>query len=204
MHGPYGVTPGLSEYQAILAEAPAIAPYTGSEAERTQYLFGWAAIQYAIVLGVRPRSHTHVEIEAVGEDARVHTAEVGQLPTPAPTSQLANYTAAPPLSGLTARSAPDDATVMLLTWEASPWADHYLVEQSTDGEAWTRSGETSATNFTTRVMYGNATIVRVAAVGSARGPWVTVEYGNSADYMWSADDTTLMWSADDTTPMWKY
>lgn len=204
MHGPYAVIAGLSEYQAVLAEAPAITPYTGSAAERTQYRFGWTPIQYAITLGLRPISHRHVEIQAVNEDARVHTAEIGQYPTQAPTSQLANYTAAPSLSGLTARSDPGDVAIMILSWEASPWADHYLIEQSTDGQAWSRVGETSATNFVLRAMYGNATLVRVAAVGATRGPWVTIAYGDSADYMWSADDTTLMWAVDDTTPMWRY
>ena len=204
MYGPYAVTAGLSEYQAVLSDAPGITPYTGMDAERTHYLFGWAPIQYGIVLGVRPRSHILVEIEVVGEDARVHTAEAGQFPASAPTSQLANYTVAPVLLGLVARSDPGDVTIMLLSWEASPWADHYLIEQSTDGEAWTRAGETSATNFVLRAMYGNATMVRVAAVGAARGPWVTVAYGDSADYMWSASDSTLMWSATDTDLMWRY
>ena len=204
MHGPYAATAGVSEYQAILAELPAITPYTGMDAERTQYRFGWTPIQYAVVIGVRPRSHTIVEIEAACEDSRVHTAEVGETTPPPPTSTLANYTAAPSLLGLTARSDPGDVTVMLLSWEASPWADHYLIEQSTDGEAWTRGGETGATNFTMRAMYSNATIVRVAAVGTARGPWVTVQYGDSADYMWNLDDSTLMWSVDDTDAMWRY
>lgn len=204
MFGPYAVTAGVSEYQAVLTEYPGIEPYTGSGAERTQYRFGWTPIQYAIVLGVRPRSHTLVEIEAVGEDARVHTAEEGQFVPVAPTSQLANYTASPALAGLTARSDPGDAAIMILSWEASPWADHYLIEASADGDSWTRIAETSATNFTARAIYGNATMVRVAAVGTARGPWVTISYGSSADYMWSADDTTLMWAADDTTLMWRY
>lgn len=204
MHGPYAVTAGVSEYQAVLAETPAIEPYTGSDAERTQYRFGWTPIQYAIVLGVRPRSHNHVEIEAVGEDARVHTAEEGQIVPVAPTSQLANYTAAPSLAGLTARSDPGDVSIMILSWEASPWADHYLIEASADGTSWTRLAETSATNFTARAIYGNATLLRVAAVGSARGPWVTIAYGDSADYMWNANDATLMWDADDTTLMWRY
>jgi hypothetical protein len=93
---------------------------------------------------------------------------------------------------------------MLLQWKPSPWADYYLVEQSSDGVKWTRSGEPSSSNYTATALYGSHTIVRVAAVGLARGPWVQVAYGVNADYMWAANDTTLMWNATDTTLMWRY
>jgi hypothetical protein len=93
---------------------------------------------------------------------------------------------------------------MVLSWEPSPWAEFYLIEVSNDGTTWTRMGDTTATNFITQSFYGSSTYVRVAAVGTARGPWVTISYGSSADYMWSADDATLMWDADDTRLMWKY
>lgn len=205
-HGPYLCTAGTSEHQAVLAEMPDYEPYTGSDYERTFYAFGWASTIYQLarVLSVRPRTMTQVEIECIGEDNNVHTADQGVITPTAPTSQLANYTAAPVLLGLIARSSSDDPTIMLLSWQSSPWADHYVIEQSSDDEAWTRAGETSVSNFVLRALYGNATLVRVAAVGATRGPWVTIAYGDSADYMWSADDTTLMWAVDDTTPMWRY
>lgn len=212
MVGPFVVTAGLSAYQCI-ADEPLLdtnnepwEPYTGSDYERTRFSFGWAETwsQKARVLSVMPRSMERVEIQAINEHDNVHTAEEGLIVPVAPTSQLANYTAAPTLSGLLAVSRPDDVETMLLSWRPSPWADHYLVEASADGASWIRTGETSASTFTAKAIYGNATILRVAAVGTARGPWVTISYGASADYMWSADDTTLMWDADDTTLMWRY
>lgn len=48
----------------------------------------------------------------------------------------------------------------------------------------------------------SATIIRVAAVGLARGPWVQVAYGLSADYMWTGDNN-LMWT-NDSNLMWRY
>lgn len=212
MVGPFVVTAGLSEYQCVVTE-PMIdgngntwEPYTGSDYERSRFSFGWAETwsQKARVLSVVPRSMELVEIQAINEHDNVHTAEEGLIVPVAPTSQLANYTAAPSLSGLLAVSRPDDVETMLLSWQPSPWADHYLIEASSDGTSWTRLGETSASTFTAKAIYGNATILRVAAVGTARGPWVTISYGDSADYMWNADDTTLMWDADDTTLMWRY
>lgn len=217
MVGPFACVAGVSEHQVVLAELPTynvghyragqpFEPYTGSEYERTRYSFGWGPTIYQLarVLSVRPRSMTQVEIECVGEDDNVHTADQGVVTPSAPTSQLANYTAAPGLVGLIARSSSDDPAIILLSWQSSPWADHYVIEQSSDGVAWTRAGESGVSNFVLRALYGNATIVRVAAVGSARGPWVTIAYGDSADYMWNATDSTLMWSATSTDLMWRY
>jgi hypothetical protein len=212
MVGPFVVTAGLSAYQCIVSESLIDAndapwePYTGSDYERTRFSFGWAETwsQKARVLSVMPRSMERVEIQAINEHDNVHTADEGLTVPVAPTSQLANYTAAPALVGLLAVSRPDDVETMLLSWQPSPWADHYLIEASSDGTSWMRLGETSASTFTAKAIYGNATILRVAAVGTARGPWVTISYGDSADYMWDADDTTLMWAVDDTTLMWRY
>jgi hypothetical protein len=204
--GPHAVAAGATAHEVVLASAPDATPYTGGAEERTHYTFGWAETwrQPGRVLAVRPRGLNLVEIEAVNEDVNVHTAEVGQVAPTAQTSQLANYTNAPVVIGLTAVSVPNYPEKMLLTWQPSPWAEYYLIEQSTDGLAWTRSGEVSSSNFTATALYGSATILRVAAVGLARGPWVQVNYGLLADYMWFAADTTLMWNAVDTTAMWRY
>lgn len=204
--GPYAVTPGASAHQVVLASAPSFTPYTGGNEERTHYAFGWADTwrQPARVLSVRPQGLYRVEIEAVGEDANVHTAEVGMLAPVAVTSQLAGYTNAPAVAGLTARSMPSAPDKMLLTWQPSPWADYYLIEQSSDGERWTRTGESGTSNYSATALYGSSTIVRVAAVGIAKGPWSIVYYGLAADYMWSSTEATAMWAASTTTLMWRY
>ena len=204
--GPYVVTPGPQPNQVVIDGLGGFVPYTGQTAERTHYSFGWADTwrQPARVLAVRPQGLYRVEIECVAEDDNVHTADVGELTPVRVTSQLSSYTNAPVVSGLSARSMPDAPEKMLLTWQPSPWADYYLLEQSSDGENWTRTGESSASNYTASALYGAATIVRVAAVGIAKGPWVNVYYGLSADYMWATVDTTPMWAASDTTLMWRY
>jgi hypothetical protein len=145
-----------------------------------------------------------VEIECVNEDAAVHTAESGLTPPAVQYSQLDTRWTAPVVLGLTAWSKPGAPEQMLLSWQPAPGADHYLVEQSSDGTSWTRTGETSTSNYTAIALYGNQTLIRVAGVGMTRGPWVTVGYGGFADYMWSATDTDLMWDATDTTQMWFY
>ena len=204
--GPHAVTPGALPHEVVIGDIGDFAPYTGQAEERTHYSFGWADTwrQPARVLAVRPQGLYRVELECVAEDDNVHTADVGAFTPTRITSQLSSYTNSPVVTGLSARSMPSAPEAMLLTWQPSPWADYYLIEQSSDGNNWTRTGESSTSNYTARALYGAATIVRVAAMGVARGPWVSVYYGLAADYMWSADDTTPMWSANNSTLMWRY
>lgn len=203
--GPYVVTQGASANLAVFASAPTYTPYTGTDKERTHFAFGNGnAYLLARVLTVRPRSLTQVEIEAVNEDSNVHTAETGEVAPVRQVSQLASYTSAPVIAGLTGISMPGAPEKMLLSWQPSQWADHYLIEQSSDGVKWTRTGETQASNYTATALYGANTLIRVAAIGMARGPWVQINYGLLADYMWAANDTTLMWNADSNTKMWRF
>jgi len=205
MDGPYSAAAGASANQLVLATAPSFTPYTGDGEERTHVVFGPGAAyaQRARVLSAKPKSLTQVDIECVNEDDNVHTADTGVTTPTLVTSALAGYTNAPVILGLTARSMTGAPDQMLLSWQPSAWADYYLIEQSADGVKWTRTGETGAANYTAVALYGSTTTVRVAAVGIARGPWVQVSYGSSADYMWNAVDTTLMWTTDPTL-MWRY
>lgn len=182
-------------------------PYSGSDYERTHIKFGpgnaWS--QPAIVLSAKPRGQHHVELELVNEDNSVHTADQGVvLPQPV-TSQLVGYTAAPTITGLLVRPSSSDPTIMVISWKPSPWAEYYLVDVSQDQETWNRVGEPTATNYHSKALYGNSTYVRVAAVGSARGPWSTpVRYDGDPEYMWvPGDDAEYLWvPGDDSQIMW--
>lgn len=202
--GPILVTAGPDEYHVQLLSAPDFTPYTGNDEERTHYSFGWGDTwaQLARVLAVRPISLTRFKIEAINEDPSVHTADQGIIAPAVVSSQLPRVLTSPVVLGLTARSKPGDTTTMLLSWEPSPGADYYIIEQSQDGESWIRTGEPSSCNYTATALYGAQTIIRVAAVGLTRGPWVQVAYGMSADYMWTSD-ANAMWTAD-TNTMWRY
>lgn len=174
--GPYSVTQGANAYEVVLSISPSVTPYTGSGEERTHIAFGASETwrQPARVVAVRPQSLTQVEIEAVNEDPSVHTAESGMTAPPMTTSQLVGSVTAPTLSGLVASSLPYQPDRMVVSWKPSPWADHYLVEQSGDGTTWTRVGSATDTSLTAIVLYGSNTQVRVAAVNSAVGPWAVV------------------------------
>lgn len=201
----YSVTLTANPYQVILNEIPSITPDFGIDRERTHFAFGLADSLYVEckVLGVRPRGLEKVEISAVVDSSFVYTADTGAVPAE-DAWQLPNRITVPVIRGLLARSNPADITNMYLSWQPAAGADRYLIEISNNEGGWTRLGDTSASSFTAVATYGNATVVRVAGIGATRGPWVEVQYGLSAGYMWNAIDTTLMWNAVDTTPMWVY
>lgn len=209
--GPYEVTAGAEADQVVLevnpeTDDPRFKFYIGQREERTHYAFGWGETwsQPARVLSARPLDMEHVEIIAINEDPLPHTIDQGVNAPAVVSSQLAGVQTAPTIAGLKAWSMPGSSEKMLLSWRPSPGATHYLVEQSCDGNSWTRTGEPTTSNYTGTALYGNATLVRVAAVGLTRGPWVTIGYGGFADYMWSATPSNLMWSATPTNLMWRY
>ena len=205
VNGPYLVTAGASPNQIVFAAGPSITVYTGDEYERSHIVFGagetWR--QIAKVTAVRPAGLYQVAIEAINEDPSVHTADEGITAPAVVYSQLPTTYTAPVVAGLHGASRPGDPTVMLLSWDHAAGADYYIVEQSQDGTDWTRVSEPRAASYTGLALYGAATIVRIAAVGLTKGPWVTWYYGSSSDYMWTSD-ATLMWDASSTTAMWRF
>ncbi len=177
-------------------------PDTGMERERSHVAFGPADAHSIRVrcLSVRPASLTTVALDTVVESDYVHIADRGVAPG-AEAWQLPTQNTAPRITGLTARSMPEQPDKMILSWQPAPGADRYLIEQSVDGNEWTRCGETSASNFSCVALYGADTLVRVAAEGLTRGPWVVTLYGQSADYMWAPADS-MLW-APGTQKAWR-
>lgn len=202
--GPYAVTAGADAYHVVHAGTLDVTPYTGGAAERSFFAFGkgdtWR--QPARVVAVRPSGLYQVEIEAINEDDSVHTADEGVTAPPAQYSDLINRYTRPVVAGLTVRSAIGDAGTALVSWQAGPGALSYVIEISSDGDTWSRAGETTGNNFPVPAVYGNGTLIRVAAVGLTVGPFVQVAYSTYSDYMWSATSSTLMWDASDSTLMW--
>lgn len=205
--GPAVVTKGETENQCVIAEGsePDFTIRTGDTSEPTHTAFGWGETwrQPARALSLKPRGVNKVEIELVGEDDAVHLADTGNIPPETTHTQLPITQMRPILTGLIVRSMPNASERAVLSWEPSPWAEYYYIEQSSDMKTWTRSGESSAPNFSCIALYGNATYFRVCAAGIAVGPWAMVAYSSGSDYMWNPDESKLMWNADETALMWK-
>lgn len=202
--GPFQATQGPDDRSLYLLTWAALddsAPDVGYDRERSHVAFGPVDSQYirARVLSVRPRGMSTAEIEAVVESDFVHEADTGATPGGS-AWKLPTRNTYPIVTGLTARSFPGRVDQMVISWNAVAGADYYIVEQSADGNSWTRAGEVTTNSYSAVALYGPATLIRVAAVGLTRGPWDEVAYAFGSDYMW-INDASLMWS-NNTNLMW--
>ncbi|MDT7849911.1 host specificity factor TipJ family phage tail protein [Methylophilus sp. VKM B-3414] len=173
--GPIEVTRGADD--ATLVFNPALlseSVYTGWDKEKTHIVFGPSGrvIQLARVLSIKPRKDT-VEIVAINEDARVHSADGTTVPVdvfdwslPAPTLRpiLADFTLTQSGSGLTPSLA--------LSWQPPAGSTKFIIETSTDDENWSTIAEITQNTFNFVANIG-LLYVRVAAFGSLKGPYVT-------------------------------
>lgn len=163
------------ENRVILAVDPGFTPETeGYRRERTRYVFGAAGKieAQALVMAIRPKDRTRIEIESVIEDPRVHEAETGTLPD----DTSAGYPvtpSAPVVSGLIVSEAgTPTAPQQILSWRPAEGATHYLVEYTTDDINWVSAGDTTGTRWTLEgVPPGQYFNARVAGMGLLRGPW---------------------------------
>lgn len=205
--GPVSVMPGTTQNQCVMDPdvRPDFTIRTGKASEPTYCSFGWAETwsQPARCLSLKPNGMNKVEISLVGEDDVVHLADTGDIPGEVIHSQLPGQVVRPEITGLIVRSMPNNVRVAVMSWNPSPWATMYYIEQSADLVTWTRAGQSAAPNFTCSAIYGNATFFRVCAVGTAVGSWVMIAYATGADYMWHANEETMMWDADDSVLMFK-
>jgi hypothetical protein len=77
MSGPYSVINVSEDVQVILGSDPDFDINAGFDYERTKYVYGPLANHYqgVRIIGIDPRSMERVQITAINEDARVHTAD---------------------------------------------------------------------------------------------------------------------------------
>lgn len=154
-------------------------PYTGTNAERTYFIFGSTSNIYMlgkIVPPIRPRGRNLVELHCVADDTNVYLAEGGNIPNLPSPSDLPRRITRPNLVRLDVNYGGTAANpILLLSWPPVPDADHYLVETSTDNANWQSHPPTSSSSYTVVVDPGLG-YVRIAAVGLARGNWVTSQY----------------------------
>lgn len=171
--GPWQATAGADDHHAVLASLPDITPYTGSNEERTYFTFGvgTAYRQLALVTSARPRGSNQVELALINEDSLVHVADSGTVPAPLAAWQLPKVPTVPAVTGLSVVQGGTPASpVLAISWQPAAGADHYLIEQSADGIAWTGAGSSGSTSISLPVQPGTIQI-RVAGIGLTRGAW---------------------------------
>lgn len=186
--GPHVVTQGDALNKVVFAELPDVTPYTKGGKKRTEFTFGWDNNWRAemIVTSINPTGPFEVSVSGVINDVEVHSADIGASAGSMEYSQLPNLYTTPNVSGLKLAQSSIDASIAMLSWEASPGASNYLIETSADGILWTRIADTTANNISVKVDYGIDTLFRVAAIGMTKGAWVTVTFAGVADYFYGS------------------
>lgn len=173
--GPFEVERGDQDDEVLFNEAELDEEiYAGWDKEKTHIVFGPSGrvIQLARVLSIKPRSDT-VEISAINEDARVHSADGTpvpvdifdwSLPTPTLRPILADFTLTQSGSGLT--------PTISISWQPPAGSTRFIIETSTDNEYWSTTAEITQNSYSFMAGLG-LLYVRIAAYGSLKGPYVT-------------------------------
>lgn len=174
---PIAVTKGLYDNTVVLASSPGFSPETAGYArERTRYVFGVSGKLYteALIQRISPKEGLEVEIQAVVEDPRVHTADASTVPD-STTYALPTIPSAPVVTGLVVtEGGTPSVPVQFVSWNRADGAEEYWVEYTTDGNNWSRADTTTATKSQiSGVPAGQYLNIRVAGVGMLRGAWVS-------------------------------
>lgn len=179
---PVDYTPIGSIITETVVEEPAV---DMSGVERTHIIFGESpnTIQYAKVINVQPVGMYEVSIEAVAEDSAVHVADAGVVTPPVITSSLVRDYGSPVISEL---QVVVGGTIVgpevSLAWRPAAGAEYYVVDQSSDGNTWSRLLSTVTASARAIVSPG-LVYLRVAGVrGVDIGPYLEWT-GNLVDFM---------------------
>ena len=152
---------------------PNFAMQTSDLKEKTYFTFGRSGqvVQLAKITAIKPRART-VQISAVNEDVRVHSADGGSVPIDLVEWSLTTPTHKPTVTDLyVVQTGSGTTPSVTATWSPVAGATRYIVQISQDGENWATVGEIVSTSYTFLATRGNLW-VRVAAYGGALGPWM--------------------------------
>lgn len=179
--GPYVAQCGSTRDVVVFDTALTFTPVTDYSEERAHIAFGLGT-DYAMrarVVTVRPRGE-QVEIVCVNEDALVHSADGGSAPADTswslpgiPTTPQIPYDGTNAIAFLSVVFSGElGAPIVTVSWAAAAGADEYYVEQSYDGDLWTRIADTTHTSHSFATNSGFQ-YIRVAPHGANIGSWRT-------------------------------
>ena len=172
--GPISVTKGANDNILLFNEADITFPvYTGSDKEKTHISFGRSGqvIQLARVLTTVPRSNT-VQITAINEDARVHSADGASIPVDIYAWSLTTPTVRPIMTDFSLTQTGSGTTPSVyMSWSPIPGASKYIIEKSYDNLNWESVSEITGNSYSFLSNVG-LLYVRIAAFGGVVGPYV--------------------------------
>jgi hypothetical protein len=173
--GPIEVSKGADDYTLLFDQADIdFSIYSGLEMERTHIVFGRTGqvIQLARVLTTIPRNNT-VQVTAINEDARVHSADGTAIPADTYEWSLTTPKIKPILTDFSLTQAGSGVTPSVsVSWSQVAGASKYVIEKSYDNLNWETVAEISGNSYSFLSNVGTL-YVRVAAFGGVVGPYVT-------------------------------
>lgn len=185
--GPHLVSPGNTDYEAVLTSPLDWTPETGGDQVRTLYQFGRVGETLVewLVREVNPRGGYAVELVCVNEVDSVHTVDEADPPAtndPAPIAFLAD---GPIIRTLLVENTSNPA-ILNIAWSVAPGADYYVIERrvmldSNDWAPWVQWATLSGTQIEMRAPAGPLQL-RVAGIGKAKGAWKTWT-GTAGEYV---------------------
>ncbi len=167
--GTYTVTEGANEFEAIL---PATIPndwQTTDGQEPAFFVFGEAVFGDYKVTAVVPQGGEEVSIEAINYDETVYSYDTETAPA-APVAPAVPVVPDLPVVETVQLVQLDDLTVGHVSWTPALGATSYIVQTSLDGVEYSTAGTVTTLSLDVTVPVGTFW-VRVAGIGSARGPW---------------------------------
>jgi sulfur carrier protein ThiS len=173
--GPIEVTKGADDYTLLFNQAEIdFSIYTGMDMEKTHIVFGRTGqvIQLARVLTTVPRNST-VQITAINEDARVHSADGTPAPVDTYEWSLTTPKIKPILTDFSLSQTGNGTTPSVsVSWLQVAGASKYVIEKSYDNINWETVAEIAGNSYSFLSNVGTL-YVRVAAFGGVVGPFVS-------------------------------
>lgn len=174
--GPHIIERGANDFEVVLASALSFTPYTDGSQERTKYVLGTIATTEAnwVITEIKPKGGNLVQIVAVNDVAAAHTADQATIPDDLDPNPLLITGGAPIVTGLYVSNTASPEFVVA-AWAPAPGALEYVVERKINEspERWVQIATTKNNFLRFPAPVQKNITVRVAGIGSVRGPFAT-------------------------------
>lgn len=171
--GPITVVAGVDARHVTMSITAPAAFYFDDVHERPYFLFGIETLECkrCTVVGLQPESEDVVTVRAVPYDETVFS--FGATPTPLRNADAlaVQELPGPVIASMDVKAVPGNEGYLTVYWTPAFGAKRYIVEQSIDGNNWTRLATLPSNVLEIRADPGPL-YLRVAAVNIEVGPWV--------------------------------
>ena len=171
-YGPYPVSRGSSDDMLVLS-TPLNVQIKGGDREPPIVSFGGSTTfaRLCTVEEISPEGGETVQINCSNYDPIVFSYD-GDTAPPIDLDDVIALPNLPIVRNVNVVKIPELPDSISVSWDPALGATSYVLEQSQDGQFWTPVVNINTTSWQMRVFKGEL-YLRVAGIGTGRGPWVT-------------------------------